>query len=48
MKGKVILLSVLLICLLFAFARAVPSATVTEEAQSRYLDEGLDDEYEFL
>lgn len=48
MKAKNLILLFLLVVLLFGFARAVPSGTITEEAQSQYLDEGIDDEYDFL
>ena len=48
MNRRCILLSLLLILLLFGFARAIPSGTLTEEAQQTYLEEGVDDEYDFL
>ncbi|MBQ6527523.1 MAG: hypothetical protein IJI38_03260 [Clostridia bacterium] len=48
MSRKTLLLFILLIIMLIGFARAVPSATITEDAQSEYLEEGTDDEYDFL
>ncbi len=43
------LLLVLILCiLLIGFARAIPSGTITPEAQERYLNEGIDEEYDFL
>ena len=48
MRNRNLWLFLLLLLLLFGFARAVPSATITEEAQMQYLEEGLDDEYDFL
>ncbi|MBQ9307544.1 MAG: hypothetical protein IJ229_06430 [Clostridia bacterium] len=47
MRSNLVLLLVFLL-LLAGFARAVPSGAITEEAQASYLDEGLDDEYDFL
>ncbi|MBQ6564934.1 MAG: hypothetical protein K6A68_04915 [Clostridiales bacterium] len=48
MSTKNLFLLLLLVLMLFGFARAVPSGVITEEAQSQYLDEGIDEEYDFL
>ena len=48
MTTKNMFLLLLLAVLLVGFARAVPSGTITEEAQEQYLDEGIDEEYDFL
>ncbi|MBQ1861771.1 MAG: hypothetical protein II141_11460 [Clostridia bacterium] len=48
MTAKNLLLLFLLVICLIGFARAVPSGTITEEAQEQYLDEGIDEEYDFL
>jgi hypothetical protein len=48
MTVKNLLLLFLLVICLIGFARAVPSGTITEEAQEQYLDEGIDEEYDFL
>ncbi len=45
---RLVALFLLLILLLLGFARAVPSAGILEEAQKEYLNEGVDDEYDFL
>ena len=48
MNSRCLLLILALSVLLLAFARAVPSGTLTEEARIQYMDEGLDEEYDFL
>ena len=45
---KNILLTLLTLALLCAFAFAVPSGTITEEAQRRYVEDSVDDAYDFL
>ena len=50
-KMKNILLSLLTLVLLAAFALAVPSPELTKDAQDAYMDQGpasVDDEYAFL
>ncbi|MBQ9325518.1 MAG: hypothetical protein IJ246_07095 [Clostridia bacterium] len=39
---------VLTLGLLLCLALAVPSASIEEEAQIRYMEENTDDEYDFL
>jgi len=45
---KNILLTVLAAIMLLAFAIALPSPSITEEARQAHMNEGVDDEYAFL
>ena len=45
---KNILLTVLAAALLVAFAAAIPSPSITDEAREAHMNEGVDDEYAFL
>lgn len=45
---KNILLTVIAGLLLAAFAAAVPSPSITEEARQAHMNEGVEDEYAFL
>ena len=45
---KNILLTVLAAAMLVAFAFALPSPSITEEAREAHMNEGVDDEYAFL
>lgn len=45
---KNILLTVLAAALLAAFAFALPSPSITEEARQTHMNEGVEDEYAFL
>ena len=45
---KNILLTVLAATLLVAFAAALPSPSITEEARQAHMNEGVEDEYAFL
>ncbi len=45
---KNILLTVLAAIMLVAFAFALPSPSITEEARQAHMNEGVDDEYAFL
>ena len=47
MRQNIVLL-LLLLLLLVGFARAVPGATISEEAQETYINETIDEEYDFL
>ena len=48
MNWKNILLTVLAAMMLLAFAAAVPSPSITEEARTAHMNEGVEDEYAFL
>ena len=48
MNWKNILLSALAVLMLVAFAAAVPSPSITEEARTTHMNEGVEDEYAFL
>ena len=48
MNWKNILLTVLAAAMLFAFAFALPSPSITEEARQTHMNEGVEDEYAFL
>lgn len=45
---KNILLTVIAVILLVAFAAGIPSPSITEEARQTHMNEGVDDEYAFL
>jgi hypothetical protein len=45
---KNILLTVLAAAMLVAFAFALPSPSITEEARQAHMNEGVEDEYAFL
>ena len=45
---KNILLTVLAAALLVAFAAALPSPSITDEARQAHMNEGVEDEYAFL
>ena len=45
---KNILLTVLAVLLLVAFAAAIPSPSITEEAKEAHMNQGVQDEYAFL
>ena len=45
---KNILLTVLAVMLLVAFAAGVPSPSITEEARTAHMNGGVEDEYAFL
>ena len=45
---KNILLTVLAVLLLVAFAAAIPSPSITEEAKEAHMNQGVEDEYAFL
>ena len=45
---KNILLTVIAALLLVAFAAAVPSPSITDEARDAHMNEGVEDEYAFL
>ena len=45
---KNILLTVVAALLLVAFAAALPSPSITEEAKEAHMNEGVEDEYSFL
>ena len=45
---KNILLTVIAALLLIAFAAALPSPSITEEARQTHMNEGVEDEYAFL
>lgn len=48
MNWKNILLTVLAAAMLVAFAFALPSPSITEEARQTHMNEGIEDEYAFL
>ncbi len=48
MNWKNILLTVLTVLLLVAFAAGTPSPSITEEARNAHMNEGVEDEYAFL
>ncbi len=48
MNWKNILLTVLTVLLLVAFAVGTPSPSITEEARNAHMNEGVEDEYAFL
>ena len=48
MNWKNNLLTVLAAAMLFAFAFALPSPSITEEARQAHMNEGVEDEYAFL
>lgn len=45
---KNILLTVIAALMLVGFAAAMPSPSITEEARQAHMNEGVEDEYEFL
>lgn len=45
---KNILLTVIAVLMLVAFAAAIPSPSITEEARQAHMNEGVEDEYAFL
>lgn len=48
MNWKNILLTFLAAAMLVAFAFALPSPSITEEARQTHMNEGIEDEYAFL
>ena len=48
MNWKNILLTVLAAMMLLAFAASIPSPSITEEARTVHMNEGVEDEYAFL
>lgn len=45
---KNVLMTLLLLVLLFGFAVSVPSGEITDSAKSQYMNDTVDDEYDFL
>lgn len=45
---KNILLTVIALLLLLAFAAGIPSPSITDEARQAHMNEGVEDEYAFL